>query len=775
MQSRLVGRELEREEGRRLIECVAAGDGGTLVIHGPAGIGKTELLDHLCELAQARGLALLHVSCAAELRDIPLFEVSRALRSFVTQLEASEASLLGGLERDLAPLLDELGPDGDSREWSESDSARAAARTNEALAILLGRLSRHRPVVVAVDDVHWGDRSTVRLLRWLRRQLDSDAVLIALSLRDDEPLAADGELAALIAGATRLEVGPLSEMDSRRLLAVISPRDRPLGVDAATSLIDRAAGNPLYLVQAARTLDGHRDGAPLPRVIGEMLAARLAGMPPDVREAVSAAAVIGPAFEIADLAVLLGTRIEPLLPVLRAAVEGRVLRETPLPDELAFVHPLVREAALGLRLLAERVRLERAVLELMSNRRGASAAELALHAEGAGEVERCAEFAEAAADAAWRRGAFHECAAQWDRVLRATREGGREPTDTQLETAARACMAAGRGAAAAALLNEVASRLGARGDVLGAAEAEARSVRASLRTDVAGRLDDVIGRIEGLGPTRELAFVLATRAQSLVVGGSGGQPMYEMSVRALEMARATGSDEALAVALLGNGAIVANAVDFDQGVALLQQCVEVARRCDSAGEEQSAVTNLILLYCKACQWDDAAALARGAAQRWMESGALRRAGQALGRLADVERRQGDWPAALAHANDGILLLDREDIVWAGQVRHALAGVLVDMGDWAQAERVIPRKIETADSTTFLPAAHWLALQAEARYARADLEGAARAGEAIFELWSRASEAYYGMNYTETYVAALADLGRVDEAAAVVQEMERRLG
>lgn len=442
---------------------------------------------------------------------------------------------------------------------------------------------------------------------------------------------------------------------------------------------------------------------------------------------------------------------------------------------MAFAHPLVREAALSCRLAAEQRTLHQEALEL---RRALPnpppAAELAVHAEEAGDLAALAEFARQAAFQAIQQGAFHEAGAFFDRTIGALQSAGTQAGPELLSEAAGAWLAAGRAAHAAALLRELAACLERNGQRLKAVEARARAARAHAGPDSAQELERDIAELQPLGPTTALAMALATWAH-LQAGGrsSGGRAIFEASEQALALARTLESPHTLATALLAHGHIVANAVDFNRGCNLLEECLYVARAADAPREEHAAAINLVSLLAKAGQYGRASTLAREAAERALEHGAHRRAGQLLARLSDAERQQGNWEHALKAAQEAVLLTDEEDPQSARAAREVLAAVLLRRHEWGRAEQLIVREMAASTARAFFPVGPWMALDAELRVATGEVERALHVTRSLHELWLASGEAFYGIQYCETHVDLLCRAGCVAEAKAAMAQAEKR--
>src|SRR5579884_765201 len=363
---------LERDAELAALEAVvgelAAGHGRLVLVGGEAGIGKTSLV--------------------RELRR----RTASSARFFVAGCEALS------VPAPLAPV----------RELAEAAGAGDVAdRAGDPLALarsLLRALSAHAPVVAVVEDAHWADPATLDVLRLLARRLEDVAVAVVITYRDDE-VDASPELRRLLGDlATRPAVERLAL--SRLLEATLRALAQGAGIDA-DRLARLTGGNPFLVVESIAA------GGKLPESVRNAVLARAARLGRAAREAVVAAAAIGPRVD--------PRLLEAVLPGSGEAVEealahGVVVSDGPV---LGFRHELMREAIEASTSPPRRADLHARVLDaLASGAFPADNARLAHHAELAGRAGDAARYAALAAADAERLGALREAALQAERALR---------------------------------------------------------------------------------------------------------------------------------------------------------------------------------------------------------------------------------------------------------------------------------------------------------------------------------------------------------------------
>src|SRR5919106_1050790 len=188
----LLERELELAEISRCVAAAGAGEGGSLVLEGPAGIGKTALLTVARERARRAGMATL-TARAGELESGLPWGVVRSL--FEPELAAVSKAELRRLLSDAADL---------ARIALRPDESRAAPPGADALSAalhglywLMANIAARRPVLLAIDDAHWADRPSMRWLAYVVARLEGLPVLVVTTVQAGDPAASAGLVSSL--------------------------------------------------------------------------------------------------------------------------------------------------------------------------------------------------------------------------------------------------------------------------------------------------------------------------------------------------------------------------------------------------------------------------------------------------------------------------------------------------------------------------------------------------------------------------------------------------
>lgn len=406
-----VGRDAELAALGAALSRADAGEPGALIIGGEAGVGKTRLLEEFLGRAAADGAAVGRGGCVETGADaLPYHPLSTALRSLRRRIGAELDAAVAGQEGELARLLPELGEVDRGR--TESDGR---ARLFELTARLLERLAADRTVILALEDLHWADRSTRELLSYLLRALTDSRLLVVATYRADDlhrrhplrPALAEYERLRTV---TRLELPRFDRSEVRRQLTALHGGTPP--EQLLDRVFARSEGNAFFVEELARSI---AEGSPggISDSLLDLLLVRVEALPDAVQRVVRTAAGAGSEVEFRLLAAVTGLAEDELIETLRGAVGARVLEPADEGESYRFRHALMREAVVGDLLPGERSRLSRRYAEALAAdpalvRSDARAGRLAGYWYDARDPARALPATIAAAAAARVRHAFAE-------------------------------------------------------------------------------------------------------------------------------------------------------------------------------------------------------------------------------------------------------------------------------------------------------------------------------------------------------------------------------
>jgi DNA-binding CsgD family transcriptional regulator len=417
--SELLERDVEVAQIERLSELAASGTGELLVVQGPAGAGKTRLLEAAAVTGRSRGMLVLEASGSALEQELgfgvvrSLFEglLARASVSRRRSIFSGAASLAGPVVLPSAATEYSAPPD--------------PASVLHGLFWLVSNLAERDPVMLVVDDAHWADRPSLQFLAYLARRRSGLALLLVVASRPGEPGSQEELLSTLSADLARevLMPAPLSEAAVGRLLA--ERLASPAATDFVVACHAATGGNPFLVGElitalssdrVAPTADNARRVSEIgPQTVSRAVLARVSRLGGDARALTEAVAVLGGRGELRHGAALAGLERDAAARAADALSATGVLSAT---RSLQFVHPLVHAAVYESIPPGRRSLAHGAAARLLASE-GASPDRVALHllnADAAG-VGWVVDALRAAASAASTRGAPGQAARYLRRAL----------------------------------------------------------------------------------------------------------------------------------------------------------------------------------------------------------------------------------------------------------------------------------------------------------------------------------------------------------------------
>ncbi|GAA1826042.1 helix-turn-helix transcriptional regulator [Agromyces salentinus] len=396
----MIGRDADLAGLITRLDEVRSGAPFSVIIGGEAGIGKTRLVREFAR--RIGGEARVLVGQCVDLGTVaaPYAPVKAALRALVAE-EGAERVLeaVGPGQAALLALLPELAASevdgGSGRAHANGTPPRgdaASSQLHEAIAVLLETLSRERPIVFVIEDLHWIDAASLALLRFLMRALGSSRVLTVLTYRSED-VTRGHPVRAFLAEADRdrwverHELGRLSHADAMAMIASLRPEaaDAQHGVDA---VVRRSDGVP-FLIEELIGIDGCSDDSEVPETLRDLLLARYERLSEPTQRLLRLLSIGGVRVSHTMLqAVHEGAGFD-IDEAAREAVLGGVL--TVEGDDYAFRHALVREAIQADLLPGERARFHARYAVAYEAAAGGSrrlAAEISYHWLGANDAAR---------------------------------------------------------------------------------------------------------------------------------------------------------------------------------------------------------------------------------------------------------------------------------------------------------------------------------------------------------------------------------------------------
>ena len=363
---------------------------------------------------QARGVRTLRARCFESEQVLPfalwasLLEVARTQRDATVWRELEPS-----LRAQLGPLLGDLGSHAPS-----SGAGRDVLSLFRAVQALVTQWSEQAPLVVVLEDLHWADEMSLRLLCFLSRAGYEQRGCFLLATARTEDLSSAPHLLATLAELERegllhrVDLTPLSRSDSRTLATQAAAQ---LQLSTPDSLLfdqiwSLSEGNPLVIVECARALaqgalaaDAEVSRLPVPERVRALIQRRVARASKCARELLSFAAVIGRELELGLLRYGVANEADFV-----AALEDLVDAQLVLvrDERVSFVHERIREV-LYTQMLPARRRLLHATAaaaleEYCANRLEPALGPIGYHYSKAAHAERAIDFLTRFAEYAWR-------------------------------------------------------------------------------------------------------------------------------------------------------------------------------------------------------------------------------------------------------------------------------------------------------------------------------------------------------------------------------------
>ncbi len=441
-----VGRGQELGELKAALEGALSGEGRMMMLVGEPGIGKTRTALELATYARLRGAAVLWGRCYESEGAPPYWPWVQAIRDYVRGRDPEQLrSEMGAAAAEIAEIVPDVRqriPDVGEPPLLE-DPRQARFRLFDSLTAFLKSAARAQPLVFVLDDLHWADEGSLRLLEFVARELAGVRLLLIGTYRDIE-LSRRHPLAQSLAELTRerlfkrLLLRGLGREDVGRFVEATSGISPP--PELVSVVYTHTEGNPLFVTEVVRLLvqEGELSSERLsehgswsiriPEGVREVIGRRLERLSERCNETLVVASVIGREFGLDELERVIGDLAEDrLLELLDEALSARVIEELPRSlGRYQFTHALIQETLAEELSLTRRVRLHARIAEALEQLYGADAdahaAELAHHfgeAEALVGPEKLVHYSLIAGESALAAHAHEQAVGHFERALTA--------------------------------------------------------------------------------------------------------------------------------------------------------------------------------------------------------------------------------------------------------------------------------------------------------------------------------------------------------------------
>ena len=525
-----VGRQAELKLLRERFSALASGNRQMVLLEGQSGIGKTSLISHFLDNLKAdhpeavilRGRCRESESVPYKALDPIADELVRHLRSIPEHAVRALLPRHPELLRRLFPAFGELEvlSDVPSRlAAGPMEEQQIRRRAFEALSELLGRMTDKGPVVIAIDDLQWGDLDSVAFLAELVLPANAPALMLLLSFRSEEsnnspPLKAVRDLQRRLTDSdswVEIEVHGLSETEGRDLLNILQRKTLAVSEEQLHDILREADGSPLLLSELLRfaTLEAEDGTTAKPAgnvLLSDMIRHRAAALSPTARRLLEALSVAGEPLSKTTLYLAVKVTGDDPARELWRLVNEHLVRVTG-GTQLEPFHDQVRQASLSWLSEEEMREWHLHLAQILQAEDDPDPQRLLRHYKGAGDLPASYKAALAGAETAEKALAFEQAAAFYAEAIDTSQADQTRQADLQRKRAA-ALANAGRGYESARCYLNAAGLLGAHDAI------EMRRLAAEQLMR-GGFLDEGIGIFSGLLQSAGIHVPL-TRLECLV-------------------------------------------------------------------------------------------------------------------------------------------------------------------------------------------------------------------------------------------------------------------
>lgn len=369
--------------------------GNSIFVGGDAGIGKTRLVREFARYVDERGGQVLwgHASPDATTTYQPIIDAIKGGISAFSDEHLDDVWI--GALASVIPEIGRLRPDAVA---PPLEGARSAERLREGFARAFDAISRRRPCLIIIEDIHWSDVDTIEALAHLARRVRGGPMLLVLTHRSEEvplehPLRAMRRTLLAENNAIMRSIAPLNA-DAVSLLTSATLRNATPEIGA--SIARASGGNPLFAMQIIQHYSEQGGATEGIRELNSLVAARIDRLSADERAILSLGAMIDLHFTVEELAHVSGQSEASVLACVDTLLDARYLKWSAAPGfRLTFAHQLLRNFAMKATPEAGSAPLHRRIATILEKTRSGdmpTQAVIARHCELGGLPERAYEL-----------------------------------------------------------------------------------------------------------------------------------------------------------------------------------------------------------------------------------------------------------------------------------------------------------------------------------------------------------------------------------------------
>ena len=432
----LIGRQVELDLLLQKMEELKQGKGSIISIVGEAGTGKSRLLAEFEKKVSDKDINWITGYAYAHTQQVPFYPLVGIVRRWLAldgsataeEMSAGIAERVGEL---LGPRAEEIpiiqgliGQDVAETEGMSPEEWRK--RLKSAMLNLLSAIARQAPTVFCMEDVHWGDAASYKLLKDIIFNFEQPAMVISTT-RPHASLFTSHEVDVIAPIYSEIRLGELSPTETETMIASMLDTDA-LPEDLCRLIHQRAEGNPFYLEEILNALvdsdilvfsDGHWQmnrafkEADIPSTIHGIIASRMDQLGQQDKRILQEAAVIGRAF-LYDILKRISVYADAVDDGLYKLERAGLIKPRALQPEMEFIfkHALIQEVSYGSLLRRERQRVHervgRTIEHLYQDRLSEFDETLAIHFQKSIATDKATDYLIRSGTKALRRCALDE-------------------------------------------------------------------------------------------------------------------------------------------------------------------------------------------------------------------------------------------------------------------------------------------------------------------------------------------------------------------------------
>ena len=670
--ARFVGRGSNLELLQSYLASVMRGQGQIVGIVGEAGIGKSRLVAELRESLVGQPVTYREGACLSYGNAIPYLPILDILRQDCGIAESDTADTIrekirhrleavGMHPEESAPyLLQLLGVREGTEQLTALTPEAIKLRTLETLRRIVINVSRQRPLVLVVEDLHWIDRTSEELFTSFTEDLPGSSIMFLTTYRPGyRPPWIDRSY------TTQLALQPLSREDSLAMIRSLLPSVVPESL--LHRLVEKADGNPFFLEELCRAVEEHGDIEtlpPVPDTIQEVLLARIDRLPAEPKRLLQTASVLGREFS----ARLLGAIAEEPGSVdahlgLLSGLEFLYQRTAAKEPGYVFKHALTQQVVYTSLPPTRRRELHaaagRALEAAFVDRLAEAYDSLAYHYSKTEEAAKAVEYLSRFAEKAARADAHGEAVQAWKEALQHVEGLPAEVRDRRhLELVLRlpsSLLPLGRISEVSTLLIQERDRLERLQDSALAARYYfllARAYMLSNHALVAENALRAIAEAEHCGDSATMGGAYGVLAVACALSGQAARGI-ECGQRAVTLLEKTEEQWSLCYAYWALGLCCSQTGSFQDAVVAERRALAIAEAIGDQPMESSATWVMGIILSAIGEWDEGIAECQRAVQKARD--VLYRA-IATGFLGFAYLEKGEAQPAIAALEQSIPLL-----------------------------------------------------------------------------------------------------------------------